>query len=40
MNMVGFHLFDLVICGIGLVLVVGISVLVYSLVKSNARQRN
>ena len=41
MNMVGFHLFDLVIvCGTGLVLVAGVSLLAYFLVKATARQRN
>ena len=39
--MVGIHYFDLVIiCGIGLVLVAGVSFLVYFLVTANSRQRN
>ncbi len=40
MQTVGFPFLLPVVCGVVLILVVGFSVLVYSLVKSNARQRN
>ncbi len=40
MQMVGFHLFDLLICGVLLAIIAGIAVAAYLIVNANARRRN